>query len=374
MYVDFYLRDNKILKSLIDKIVYSKRNCQQINKNKKIEVKHNRGKKKSKTRKMKNVKYKEIKKEKIRREILKNGRKREKVRIEIIIQKKESEPPLRKINNYIQCKNKNLSIKKGIKEIEKIPNLSTKRKNLSIDILKTSNTLSGKIDNNNFQIKNLLKNENASIKNNQQIKTDSNIIKLNDYELNTLSYKDAIKYDKRTYIQFYLSLLKIRLLIMFSFFQFNDYNSRIIKILLFFLTFVMYCTVNALFFNDNTMHKIYQDGGTFNFIYQIPQILYSPIISSVLGVFLKIFSLSEKNILEIKNQKFNKNIEKKAKILSKCLFYKFIIFFIFSFVLLLFFWFYLACFCTVYKNIQIHLFKDYIISFGFSLLYPFAIY
>ena len=135
----------------------------------------------------------------------------------------------------------------------------------------------------------------------------------------------------------------------------------------------MYCTVNALFFNDNTMHKIYQDGGKFNFIYQIPQILYSSIISSVLGVFLKSFSLSEKNILEIKNQN-NKNIEKNAKNLLKCLFYKFIIFFIFSFVLLLFFWFYLACFCAVYKNTQIHLFKDSIISFGFSLLYPFAIY
>ena len=122
------------------------------------------------------------------------------------------------------------------------------------------------------------------------------------------------------------------------------------------------------------MHKIYQDGGTFNFIYQIPQILYSSIISSVLGVFLKSFSLSEKNILEIKKPKFNENIEKKAKNLSKCLFYKFIIFFIFSFVLLLFFWFYLACFCAVYKNTQIHLFKDSLISFGFSLLYPFAIY
>ena len=331
----FYLRDNKIIKSLINKIVYSKRNCQ--------------------------------------KEILKNGRKRGKARTEIIIQKKENEPPLRKINNYIQSKNENLSIKKEIKKIQKIQNLSTKRKNLSIDVLKTSNTLSGKIDNSNFQIKDLLKNENDSIKNNQKIKIDSNIIKFNDYELNTLSYKDALKYDKRTYIQFYLSLLKIIHLIMFSFFQSNDYNSRIIKIFLFFFTFAMYCTVNALFFNDNTMHKIYQDGGKFNFIYQIPQILYSSIISSVLGVFLKSFSLSEKNILEIKNQN-NKNIEKNAKNLLKCLFYKFIIFFIFSFVLLLFFWFYLACFCAIYKNTQIHLFKDSIISFGFSLLYPFAIY
>ena len=31
-------------------------------------------------------------------------------------------------------------------------------------------------------------------------------------------------------------------------------------------------------------------------------------------------------------------------------------------------------FCTIYKNTQIHLIKDTLISFGTSLLYPFGIY
>ena len=44
---------------------------------------------------------------------------------------------------------------------------------------------------------------------------------------------------------------------------------------LFFFSFSSDLTINALFFNDDIMHKIYQDKGKYNFFYQIPQILYS---------------------------------------------------------------------------------------------------
>ena len=136
----------------------------------------------------------------------------------------------------------------------------------------------------------------------------------------------------------------------------------------------MYCTVNALFFDDSTMHKIYEDGGSFNIIYQIPQIIYSSLISSVLNALLKSLSLSERNILEIKHQNYIKDLEKKSKSVTKCLFYKFIFFFIINFAILIFFWIYLACFCAVYKNTQLYLIKDSIISFVLSLIYPLAIY
>ena len=68
--------------------------------------------------------------------------------------------------------------------------------------------------------------------------------------------------------------------------------------------------INALFFSDNTMHKIYLDEGDFNFIYQIPQIIYSTIISSIISIIIKILVLSEKEILELKR-------EKKIKLLNK---------------------------------------------------------
>ena len=74
------------------------------------------------------------------------------------------------------------------------------------------------------------------------------------------------------------------------------------KICLFFFSFALYYAVNALFFNDKTMHKIYEDEGIFNFIYFIPQIIYSVIISSIINILIKELSLSEKNILKIRHE------------------------------------------------------------------------
>ena len=107
---------------------------------------------------------------------------------------------------------------------------------------------------------------------------------LNDFEINSLPYQTALKHDKRTYSQYYFSLVKTKHIIFFTFYLNTDYNSRLMKICLFFLFFALYYIVNAFFFNDSTLHQIYEDGGDFNYIYQIPQILYSLIISFIIKI------------------------------------------------------------------------------------------
>ena len=62
------------------------------------------------------------------------------------------------------------------------------------------------------------------------------------------------------------------------------------------------------------------------------------------------------------------------KNLIKILNIKFIFYFIISTIFLLAFLYYLSMFGAIYKNTQIHLIKDTLISFGMSLLYPFGIY
>ena len=43
-----------------------------------------------------------------------------------------------------------------------------------------------------------------------------------------------------------------------------------IKICLLFFNFALNFTINALFFTDETMHKIIEDEGIFNFVYNLP--------------------------------------------------------------------------------------------------------
>ena len=210
-------------------------------------------------------------------------------------------------------------------------------------------------------------------KKNKKEKKMENKFDYNDYELNSFSYKMALQYDKRTYFQYYISLLKRKHLIIFSFFPANDYNSIIIKIIIFFFSFSFVFFVNALFYNDASMHKIYQAKGEYDFIYQIPTILYSTLISGIIIFIIKYLSLTEKNILQIKNEKIDENIFIISQNILRKIKIKLVIFFILSFIFLSFFWYYLSCFCAIYKKSQIHLFKDTIISFSLSLLYPFLL-
>ena len=215
---------------------------------------------------------------------------------------------------------------------------------------------------------------NKSVNNQDILKKVKEIMKYNDEELNSLSYKYALIYDKRTYFEYYISLLKTRNNLIFSFCYKNDYNSQLVKIDLFFIDFTLFFSVNALFFDDNTMHKIYQDRGSFNLLYQLPQIIYSTFISSVLIIILNFFALSEESILNLKNNKRTRNLDQKVTKLNRILNIKFVLYFIISLLLLLFFWYYLCVFCSVYRNTQMHLIKDTLISFFLSFVYPFGIY
>ena len=204
---------------------------------------------------------------------------------------------------------------------------------------------------------------------------DSRKINYSDRELDDMNYDMAIIYDKRTFYQYYWAVLKQNQLIIFTFLPMNDFNLICVKIALFIISFGLFITINGFFFSDDTMHKVYVDNGAFDIIYQIPQIFYSSIISSFANILLRNLSLSENNILELKKDTYYNihKAKKKARHIERCLRIKLIIFFILSLLLMLFFWYFISCFCGVYKNTQIILLKDTGMSFGASMIYPFIL-
>ena len=214
----------------------------------------------------------------------------------------------------------------------------------------------------NSKIKNINKNTQEILK------------KYIDEEINGFSYEIALRIDKRTYCQYYESLLKTQHNLICAIFNNNDYNSQIIKINLFIIGFTIEYAVNALFYNDDTMHKIYENKGDFNIETQIPIAIYSTFISTILNIPLNFLALSNDAILSFKNDDVGCGVVKQAKFLKKKLKIKFILYFNISLLLLIFIWFYISMFGVIYKNTQILLLKDTLISFGLSLVYPFAIY
>ena len=178
--------------------------------------------------------------------------------------------------------------------------------------------------------KNIRKIKKITDKMKEKKEKNNHILEYTDSELDSLTYKNAIKKDKRTFCQYYWSLLKKKHSILFSFYPNKDYNSQIIKSFLFFFFYSSDIAVNSLFFTDDTMHKIYIDSGDFNLNYQLPQIVYSYLISSGINLIIEYLSLSEETIILIKS-KINIHLNLEKKIIKKMKI-KFCFFFIVSFL------------------------------------------
>ena len=131
--------------------------------------------------------------------------------------------------------------------------------------------------------------------------------------------------------------------------------------------------MNTLFFSDDSMHKIYEDEGKYDFLYQIPQTLYSTIVSQIISFLLETLSLSNDEVIGLKEKPNKEEMKRDLIKIRKSIKIKCVIFFIVGIILLFGFWYYISAFCAVYYNTQIPLIKDNFTSFFTSMIYPFVL-
>jgi hypothetical protein len=241
------------------------------------------------------------------------------------------------------------------------PPRKNKRKNKTI-----FNTININMNNfSNFQISN---NNNKELIEKKTLKKKKYY---DDYQLNEMEYNEAVQLDKRPFFQMYWSILKREHMIIFLFYL-DDYNIPCIK---FARAFFLICTdmaLNVFFFSDDSMHKIYLNYGKYNFIQQIPQIVYTTIVSQLIQVFICFLSLTDKHVYQIKDlTKIKKN---EIFHILNCIRIKLLGFFLVTIILFIFYWYLISTFCEIYINTQSAFIKDSIISLITGLLYPFALY
>ena len=198
---------------------------------------------------------------------------------------------------------------------------------------------------------------------------------LNDYELNDLDYDEALEKDKRNFLKIYWYLLKREHIILFTFFNWNDFNFFSIKLSKLFLSVCSDMAFNVFFFSDESMHKMYETGGEYDFVGQFAQMVYSTIISQILQIFINYLTMSDIHYYQLKELKNDNNINsKKAISIIKCIKIKIIAYFASTFLIFLFFWYTVSAFCAVYVNTQGIFVADSYMSFLMGLLYPFVLY
>jgi len=213
---------------------------------------------------------------------------------------------------------------------------------------------------------------NRKLRPNEKNDENKNPEEYDDYELNNMDYNDASEFDKRTCLRTYWSVLKREHYVLFTFISRNDYNLFYVKIERFFILICTEMTMNGMFFVHETMYK--KKTGDTSFAQRIPQIIFSLLVSHAMEIILCYLSMTDVNYYEIKAlPKIKKNDERVFDILD-CINRKLTGFFIFTFLVFLFHWYFISAFCAVYQNTQKIFLRDSAISILMSLIDPFIIY
>ena len=194
---------------------------------------------------------------------------------------------------------------------------------------------------------------------------------LTDIELDLLPYEKAILMDERTYCGYYWSLLKLRQLIIFTFFVYDDFNLFLIKLISFFILLSFNLVYNAIFFFDKIIDEIYDDRGKYSLKLQILNIFISSVLFSFTIILIRFIITCHKKYIKLKNMDNYEEAQRESFAIHKHLIFRYMIYIIISGIFLLAFWYFITCFCAIFIYTQNHLFLNAFISFCFSMIYPF---
>lgn len=193
--------------------------------------------------------------------------------------------------------------------------------------------------------------------------------------LDNMNLQEAMEKDKRSFFELYkLRILNIHPLL-FACCSHPNKTVRYVTIGVLLFGFETDLALNALFYNDEYISKSYHKGGIYDLKDEIPKSFYSSLSNLILGIFCSILAKSfpdedELNLSAVKTKVEREKIKQQISDHIRKLHY---IFFLISFLFIIFYWYYVSAFCAVYQNSQVGWLIDSIVSFGLSMILPFFI-
>ena len=184
-----------------------------------------------------------------------------------------------------------------------------------------------------------------------------------------LNYKEAIIYDKRSYLKIFWGFLIDSQIILGTFCTDNHLDLFVIKLSFLVCTFQISFFLNALFYTDEYISNAYHNDGELSFSSGLPKSIYSFIATLITTNLLRMLSSSKNELIRVirRNEKFYNYANviriKLAKLRKKLIIYFILIFLLDSFSL-----YYVTVFCSVYRNSQKYWFLGCLESLGIDSL------
>ena len=183
-----------------------------------------------------------------------------------------------------------------------------------------------------------------------------------------MPFDEAIKKDKRTFCFFFFDNIKQKQSFAYTFLYYEPIKPRMIKIILFFLNFVLYFVVCGLFYGESYISELYkikkEDEKFFSFVPRvIDKIIYTTFVTTAIAYMVDFFFVEEKKVKGIfKREKDNTFILKRSiTLLIKEIKKRYISFIIMTLIILIISLYYILCFNYVYPKTQIEWIKSSIL-------------
>ena len=187
-------------------------------------------------------------------------------------------------------------------------------------------------------------------------------------EMNDIPFRQALRIDKRSLFQIFISIITKEIEILNLYFYRNQYSHFSLTISIYLLESLLDLTMNFLLYSDDVVSEKYNNNGELSTITSLTLSIISNIVSSII-----VFIISKlANYIEIVEAILKYVHYKKVYLMNLIRLLKYIklrlgIFFSFELVLILLMTYYLFIFCTVYHQSQGSIMANYFIGIGISL-------
>jgi len=183
-------------------------------------------------------------------------------------------------------------------------------------------------------------------------------------DLDDLEYDDAIKFDKRTFCEFFSERLAEKQITMNTFYHKENLKPMSIKIILFLLNIDLYFVINGFFYNEEYLSAIFNSKEEENFFSyitrQFSNFVYATLVGTIIGIIIDCIFIEESKVKRIflREKENPVQLRYEISITTTKIKKRYIIFIILCFFISIISWYYVSCFNNVYPGIKIEWIKS----------------
>ena len=234
--------------------------------------------------------------------------------------------------------------------------------------LKKIDITSSKINLNNIipkqrKDKDLLKNETKSEKqiqlsNKLKEEYDFNLEEYLKTDFDDMEFEDALRYDNRTFCEYYCDRFRENQIIMDTFFNPETLKPMSIKIIILLLNIVLYFFINGLFFSEDYVSDLFNSNEKEKFFSFFPRsilrFIYTTIVSGIIAIIVDFITVDEKRVkrLFLREKKNTLQIRFEISVITNDIKRNYLILMIICLLIDLIVFYYFNCFNNVYPHLK----------------------